>query len=85
MRKSGNLPVPLHLRNAPTSLMKELGYGEKYQYAHNYDEHFVQENYLPESLQDPGFYQPANNSREEDMRLRLDRLWKEMKDYGKKK
>ncbi len=85
VRLTGNLPVPLHLRNAPTSLMKELGYGEKYQYAHNYEKNFVQENYLPEDLKDPRFYDPGINAREEDMSLRLDRLWKEMKQYGKKK
>lgn len=84
VRKSGNLAVPLHLRNAPTSLMKDLGYGEKYQYAHSYDESFVQENYLPEELKGPGFYDPGNNHREEEMRKRLDHLWKEMKQYGKK-
>ena len=84
VRKTGNLPVPLHLRNAPTSLMKELGYGEKYQYAHSYDENFVQENYLPEELEVPRFYDPGENPREEEMRKRLDHLWKEMKQYGKK-
>jgi len=85
VRKTGNLSVPLHLRNAPTSLMKELGYGEKYQYAHSYDENFVQENYLPEDLKVPRFYDPGINVREEEMRKRLDHLWKEMKQYGKKK
>ena len=84
VQKTGNLAVPLHLRNAPTSLMKELGYGENYRYAHNYKDHFVRENYLPEELETPHFFQPGKNLREEEMRKRLDNLWKEMKNYGKK-
>lgn len=84
VQKTGNLAVPLHLRNAPTSLMKDLGYGEEYQYAHNYEDHFVRENYLPEDLDTPRFYRPAENSREEEMRKRLSKLWKEMKNYDKK-
>jgi putative ATPase len=84
VQKTGNLAVPLHLRNAPTSLMKDLGYGENYQYAHNYKDHFVRENYIPEDLETPQFYQPGKNPREEEMRARLDNLWKEMKNYGKK-
>ncbi|MCD4709829.1 MAG: replication-associated recombination protein A, partial [Bacteroidales bacterium] len=84
VQETGNLAVPLHLRNAPTSLMKEIGYGENYQYAHNYKDHFVRENYLPEELDTPQFYQPGENPREEEMRKRLDNLWKEMKNYGKK-
>ncbi len=85
VRRSGNLSVPLHLRNAPTSLMKELGYGEKYRYAHSYEDNFVQENYLPEDLADPSFYEPGYNLREGEIRKRLESLWKEKKQYGKKK
>jgi len=84
VQKTGNLAVPLHLRNAPTSLMKDLGYGEEYQYAHNYEDHFVREKYLPEDLDTTQFYRPAENPREEEMRKRLGNLWKEMKNYGKK-
>ena len=84
VQQTGNLSVPLHLRNAPTSLMKDLGYGENYQYAHNFKNHFVRENYLPEDLDSPDFYRPGENPREEDMRKRLDDLWKDMKNYGKK-
>jgi len=84
VQQTGNLSVPLHLRNAPTSLMKEIGYGENYQYAHNYQDHFVKENYLPEDLQTPLFYQPGENHREEEMRKWLENLWKEMKNYDKK-
>jgi putative ATPase len=84
VQKTGNLAVPLHLRNAPTSLMKDLGYGENYQYAHNYTDNFVRENYLPEDLETPHFYMPGENPREDEMRKRLDNLWKEKKNYGKK-
>ena len=84
VQRTGNMAVPLHLRNAPTSLMKDLGYGENYKYAHNYEDHFVRENYLPEDLETPHFYQPGENPREEEMRIRLDKMWKEMKNYGKK-
>jgi putative ATPase len=84
VEQTGNLSVPLHLRNAPTKLMTELGYGEDYKYAHDFTDHFVQENYLPESLAYPQFYKPGENAREEEMRKRLDHLWKAMKNYGKK-
>jgi len=84
VEQTGNLSVPLHLRNAPTKLMSELGYGEDYKYAHDYTDHFVQEDYLPENLKNPHFYEPGENAREEEMRKRLDNLWKEMKNYGKK-
>jgi putative ATPase len=82
--KTGDLPVPLHLRNAPTSLMKDLGYGEDYKYAHNYEDHFVKDHYLPGELEKEQFYHPGENPREDEMRKRLDRLWNEMKDYGEK-
>jgi putative ATPase len=83
VRKTGNLPVPLHLRNAPTKLMKEIGYGKNYKYAHNYSDHFVQEYYLPDELKDDQFYSPGQNAREDDMRKRLNHLWKDKKSYGK--
>ncbi len=83
VRKTGNLPVPLHLRNAPTKLMKEIGYGENYKYAHNYSDHFVQEYYLPDEIKENQFYTPGRNAREDEMRSRLNQLWKEMKSYGK--
>jgi putative ATPase len=83
VRKTGNLSVPLHLRNAPTSLMKKIGYGADYKYAHNYSDQFVQEYYLPEDLKDQQFYKPGGNPREEEMRKRLSYLWKEMKPYDK--
>ncbi|HER07855.1 MAG TPA: replication-associated recombination protein A [Bacteroides sp.] len=83
--KTGNLPVPLHLRNAPTQLMKELGYGDQYKYAHNYAQHFVADQFLPDEVKDQRIYVPGNNPREEEMRKRLDDLWKDMKTYGKKR
>jgi putative ATPase len=85
VNRTGPLSVPLHLRNAPTSLMKELGYGEEYRYAHHYQNNFVREHYLPEELDDQQFYFPGSNPREEEIRKRLDHLWNDMKSYGKKK
>lgn len=84
VKRTGNLSVPLHLRNAPTSLMKDLGYGENYQYAHNYTDNFVRENYFPDEMKNTQFFRPGDNPREEEMRKRLDNLWKDMKDYGSK-
>ncbi|MFY9160604.1 replication-associated recombination protein A [Aquirufa ecclesiirivi] len=68
VEKTGNLPVPLHLRNAPTKLMKELNYGADYKYPHNYPGHWVAQNYMPEWDGIPTFYQPANNPAEDKMR-----------------
>ena len=64
VRKSGNLPVPLHLRNAPTKLMKDLGYHEGYKYSHDYQNHYVQQQYLPDGLQEARFWHPAANPQE---------------------
>lgn len=83
VKKTGNLPVPLHLRNAPTKLMKEIGYGKDYKYAHNYEDHFVQDHYLPEELKDQQFFIPGSNPREVEIQKYLERLWKTMKKYGK--
>ncbi|MCZ2472739.1 replication-associated recombination protein A [Aquirufa ecclesiirivi] len=68
VEKTGNLPVPLHLRNAPTKLMKELNYGADYKYPHNYPGHWVAQNYMPEWDGIPTFYQPAQNPAEDKMR-----------------
>lgn len=76
VRETGNLPVPLHLRNAPTRLMKDLGYSKDYKYAHSYEDHFVEENYFPEGLEKKLFYKPGSNSREKEMLERLSKLWK---------
>ncbi len=67
VRNSGNLPVPLHLRNAPTKLMKELGYHEGYKYAHDYKNHYVNQQYLPDELKNAKFWVPANNPSEAKM------------------
>ncbi len=76
VQNTGNLPVPLHLRNSPTKLMKELGYGKDYKYAHKYDDHFVDENYFPEKLEEKNIYEPGNTAREKDMKTYLNKLWK---------
>lgn len=76
VRCSGNLPVPLHLRNAPTSLMEEMGYGEGYMYSHDYPEHFAPQVYLPESLQHLQLWTPSDAPAEQQAAERLRRLWK---------
>jgi len=80
VRNSGDLPVPLHLRNAPTNLMKNLGYGETYQYAHQFEGNFVDQEFLPEAISGKQFYNPGNNSKESEMRSSLRNKWK--KKYG---
>lgn len=76
VKRTGDLPVPLHLRNAPTKLMKELGYGMDYKYAHSYENHFILDNYLPEGITDTKFYTPQDNAREKEFLARLHNLWK---------
>ncbi len=83
VKKSGNLPVPLHLRNAPTKLMKEIGYGKDYKYAHSYDGNFIADQFLPDDLQDKQFYAPGKNSREKDIQENLKQAWKDKKNYDK--
>lgn len=73
--ETGDLPVPLHLRNAPTSLMKELGYGDNYQYPHDHPGHFVDDDYLPEKITDTRFWNPADNPKEREIRERMIKLW----------
>jgi putative ATPase len=77
----GDLPVPLNIRNAPTSLMKQLGYGEDYKYAHDYDGNFVEEDFMPNEIKGRIIYDPQNNSREKELRDRLKRLWKSRYNY----
>lgn len=76
VKKSGDLPVPLHLRNAPTKLMKDLGYAKEYKYAHSYSDNFVDQEFLPKELNDKKFYEPGENSRENEIKKRLESLWK---------
>lgn len=75
VEQSGNLPVPLHLRNAPTSLMKELDYGKDYKYAHDYDNNFVKQDYLPKELKNKRFWDAQNNPSEAKMRELMKKLW----------
>ncbi|MES2380948.1 MAG: replication-associated recombination protein A [Bacteroidota bacterium] len=81
VRKQGNLPVPLHLRNAPTKLMKDIGYGTDYKYAHVYDNNFVEQEFLPEAISGLKFYEPGNNPREKELRAFLKQRWKEKYGY----
>lgn len=81
VRETGDLPVPMHLRNAPTKLMKNEGYGKGYQYAHSYESNFVAQEYLPEKIKDTLLYDPGFNAREEEIRKRLKALWKEKYGY----
>ncbi|MPM25525.1 Replication-associated recombination protein A [bioreactor metagenome] len=76
VRKTGDLPVPLHLRNAPTKLMKELNYGKEYKYAHDYENNFVQQEFLPDKASGTKFYDPGKTAREEDLRRFLKERWK---------
>ena len=77
VRATGNLPVPLHLRNAPTKLMKEMGYGKGYQYAHNYDNHYADQQYLPDGLTGGKFWQPAANASEAKLVERMEMIRKD--------
>lgn len=81
VRKEGPLPVPLHLRNAPTKLMADLGYAKDYKYAHSYAGNFVDQEFLPEKLSGTRFYEPGQNAKENEMRKRLLALWNEKYNY----
>jgi putative ATPase len=76
VEKTGNLPVPLHLRNAPTKLMKELGYGKNYKYSHDYENHFVAEQFLPDQLKNVSIWKKQDNAAEKKMAEWLEKLWK---------
>jgi putative ATPase len=75
VREHGDLPVPLHVRNAPTKLMKNLDYGKGYQYSHSYEGNFSLQEFLPKEIMGTAFYQPAKNAREEELRKFLKSLW----------
>lgn len=81
VKKTGDLPVPLHLRNAPTKLMQDLGYSEGYKYAHNYTNNFTSQEFLPESISGKKFFEPGNNKRENELRNYLKNCWKEKYKY----
>ena len=77
VEKTGDLPIPLHLRNAPTKLMKELNYGKDYKYAHNFKDNFVQQDYLPKEIKDKRIWKPQNNPAEGKLTENMRRLWGE--------
>jgi putative ATPase len=81
VKQYGDLPVPLHIRNAPTRLMKNMDYGKGYQYSHSYDNNFSLQEYLPEKIAGTTFYEPGKNAREEELRKFLRNLWKEKYGY----
>jgi len=81
VKNTGNLSVPMDLRNAPTKLMKSLGYGEEYKYAHNYEHNFVAQEFLPKEIENTTFYRPGNNPREQAQKDFLKQLWKDKYGY----
>jgi putative ATPase len=81
VKTHGDLPVPLHIRNAPTKLMKKEGYGKGYEYSHNYENNFSPQEYLPKEISGTSFYEPGSNAREEELRKHLKTLWKEKYGY----
>lgn len=81
VKQHGDLPVPLHLRNAPTKLMQTMDYGKNYKYAHNFDDNFINVEFLPDKIANTKFYEPGNNAREEEIRKFLKVRWKEKYGY----
>jgi len=81
VKQKGDLPVPLHLRNAPTKMMKQMDYGKDYKYAHNFENNFVIQDFLPAEISGKQFYSPQKNAREEEIRKFLKERWKEMYGY----
>ena len=81
VKQTGDLPVPIHLRNAPTKLMKELGYGEEYKYSHDYANNFTEQEFLPDAISETKLYNPGNNSRENSTREFLKNRWKDKYGY----
>lgn len=81
VQKEGDLSVPLHIRNAPTGLMKKMGYGKNYKYAHSYESNFTEQEFLPDQLSGTAFYEPGKNPREEELRKFLRSLWKDKYKY----
>ncbi|MDO3625854.1 replication-associated recombination protein A [Mucilaginibacter sp. BT774] len=81
VKETGDLPVPLHLRNAPTKLMKNIGYGKEYKYAHSFEGNFVEQDFLPEAIRGTKIYDPGNNSREAETKEKLRKIWGERYKY----
>ncbi|RKZ28627.1 replication-associated recombination protein A, partial [bacterium] len=79
VKKFGSLPVPFHIRNAPTKLMKELGYGKDYKYAHDFDEHIVEQEHLPEKIRGHRYYEPTELGFEEKVKKRFDEIRRKLK------
>ncbi len=79
--KTAHLPVPLALRNAPTKLMKQIGYGKDYKYSHSYEGNFIKQNFMPDELQGTTLFRPGPNAREEDIRKKLAQWWGEWYGY----
>lgn len=80
-QKTAHLPVPLDLRNAPTKLMKQIGYGKEYKYSHSYEGNFAQQNFMPDELKGNALYHPGQNAREEEIRKKLQQWWGEWYGY----
>jgi putative ATPase len=76
LREKPYLPIPIHLRNAPTKLMRELEYGKDYKYAHKYDNHFIEQLYLPDEIKDKIYYEPTDIGREANLKRYLEKIWK---------
>ncbi len=81
IRQTGDLPVPLHLRNAPTRLMKNIGYGKDYKYAHSFEGNFIDQDFLPDAIRGTKIYDPGNNAKEHETKEKLKRLWGERYKY----
>ena len=81
VQQTGDLPVPLHIRNAPTKLMKDIGYGQNYKYSHDYPESFTEQEFLPDKIAGRKLYDPQSNARENELRARLKHLWKNKYGY----
>ncbi len=81
VKQTGDLPVPIHLRNAPTKLMKELGYGDEYKYSHSYENNFAEQEFLPDAIANTPIYEPGRNSRENGTREFLKNRWKDKYGY----
>ena len=81
VKESGSLPVPFHIRNAPTKLMRDLGYGKAYKYAHNYEDAYTPQNYLPDEIKGQVFYSPTDRGAEKIIKKRLEK-WRALKVKG---
>lgn len=81
VKQTGDLSVPLHLRNAPTKLMKELGYGDEYKYSHDFENNFAEQEFLPDEIKNTQLYEPGNNAREKELRNFLKNRWKDKYGY----